>query len=115
MWRLAVVIDPRGDNIETGGSESRWRLAVRRGAPGRVYNSVNPKARGAWRQRMSRQAILLQQIGVILAMIGVTSLATPPRAPEAVGLLQPNAPQPITLLRPFILGGLLLVGIEPPT
>jgi len=35
----------------------------------------------------------------------VTSLATPPRAPEAVRLLQPNAPQPITLLRPFILGG----------
>ena len=36
------------------------------------------------------------------------SLATPPRAPEAVRLLQPNAPQPITLLRPFILGGLLI-------
>ena len=45
----------------------------------------------------------------------VTSLATPPRAPEAVRLLQPNAPQPLTLLRPFILGGLLPVGIEPPT
>jgi len=39
----------------------------------------------------------------------VTSLATPPRASEAVRLLQPNAPQPITLLRPFILGGLLPV------
>jgi len=49
-------------------------------------------------------------------VVSVTSsLATPPRALEAVRLLQPNAPQPITLLRPFILGGLLLVGIEPPT
>jgi len=48
-------------------------------------------------------------------MQGVTSLATPPRAPEALRLLQPNAPQPLTLLRPFILGGLLPVGIEPPT
>jgi len=45
----------------------------------------------------------------------VTSLATPPRAPEAVRLLQPNAPQPITFLCPFILGGLLPVGIKPPT
>ena len=35
--------------------------------------------------------------------VSVTSLATPPRAPKAVRFLQPNAPQPITLLRPFIL------------
>jgi len=35
--------------------------------------------------------------------------------PEHVRLLQPDAPQPITLLRPFILGGLLPVEIEPPT
>ncbi|QCD97098.1 hypothetical protein DEO72_LG6g1808 [Vigna unguiculata] len=35
--------------------------------------------------------------------------------PEHVRLLQPDAPQPLTLLRPFILGGLLPVGIEPPT
>ena len=40
----------------------------------------------------------------------VTSLAHP--RPEHVRLLQPDAPQPITLLRPFILGGLLPVGIE---
>jgi len=53
--------------------------------------------------------------GVRGGVVFVTSLATPPRAPEAVRLLQPNAPQPITLLRPFILGGLLPVGIEPPT
>jgi len=52
---------------------------------------------------------------VVLLYSSVTSLATPPRAPEAVRLLQPNAPQPLTLLRPFILGGLLPVGIEPPT
>jgi len=45
----------------------------------------------------------------------VTSLATPPWVPEAVRLLQPDAPQPLTLLRPFILGGLLPMGIEPPT
>jgi len=35
--------------------------------------------------------------------------------PEHVRLLQPDAPQPLTLLRPFILGGLLPVGIEPLT
>jgi len=38
-----------------------------------------------------------------------------PGPPDHVRLLQPNAPQPLTLLRPFILGGLLPVGIEPPT
>jgi len=37
--------------------------------------------------------------------------------PDPLGLTRhPTChPQPITLLRPFILGGLLLVGIEPPT
>ena len=54
----------------------------------------------------------LGQEHAFLATVSVTSLATPPRAPEAVRLLQPNAPQPLTLLRPFILGGLLPVGID---
>jgi len=52
---------------------------------------------------------------VFPSYVGVTSLATPPRALEAVRLLQPNAPQPLALLRPFILGGLLPMGIEPPS
>jgi len=31
------------------------------------------------------------------------------------GYYSPMHPNPVTLLRPFILGGLLPVGIEPPT
>jgi len=52
------VIDPPSDNVETGGSRSRWRFAIRWGAPGKVCSSVNTKARGAWRQRKFRQAIV---------------------------------------------------------
>ena len=54
-----MVIDPPSDNVETGGSRSRWRLAIRRGAPGGVYSLVNTKARGAWRHRKSCQAIVV--------------------------------------------------------
>ena len=52
------MIDLPGDNIETGGSGSRWRLKVKRGAPGGVCSSVNTKACGAWRQRKFGQAIV---------------------------------------------------------
>jgi len=42
-----MVIDSLSDNVETGGSRSRWRLAIKWGALGGVYSSVNTKARGA--------------------------------------------------------------------
>ena len=53
-----MVIDSPSDNVETGGSGSRWRLAVRRGALGGVCSLANTKARSTWRHRKFRQVIV---------------------------------------------------------
>jgi len=47
VWCLAVGIDPPGESIKIVGFESRWRLAVRRGASGGVCGPVSPKVCGA--------------------------------------------------------------------
>ncbi|QCE06438.1 hypothetical protein DEO72_LG9g1450 [Vigna unguiculata] len=56
--RLASEIDGNQSCCEGGGSGSRWRLAVRRGALGGVCSLANTKARSAWRHRKFRQVIV---------------------------------------------------------